>query len=97
MKERCKEHLANARLEKQGTSSLSDHLIETKHGGGDCVPKLLRTCTKGRKMNFSEQLEIETKKGTGQLLNSQIESQVAPLIFPHSLMEARKHRSVAST
>ena len=87
---RMREHLASARLRKQGHSSFSDHLLETKHDPNKCTSKLLKACKKGKLMSVWEQWEINKLKNTGDLLNTQIESQVAHLIMPPSLCPLRK-------
>ena len=43
---------------------------------------------KGWKMNLIEQMEIDKRKNTGKLLNTQVESQVARLILPPSLVNS---------
>ena len=82
---RTNEHFANARLKKSGHSSLSDHLIEQNHEYKKCQIEVIHTCKKGKKMNLLEQMEIERAKTSGNILNTQIESTVTPLIMPRSL------------
>ncbi|XP_072152535.1 uncharacterized protein [Bemisia tabaci] len=78
---RLKEHVDCAILKRRGQSSFGDHIIDTDHKLENCYAKLEKVCQKGRKLNVLEQIEI-MKTPKEQLLNSQIEQQVAPVIVP---------------
>lgn len=91
VKIRTKEHFSCAKRNKKGMSSLSDHLINTRHDPDNCEVAVLHKCEKSRKLNFLEQLEIEKHQGDN-LLNTQTESQVATLVLPSTLMQSlRQH------
>lgn len=92
---RVKEHFSNARLMKSGSSSLSDHLIESQHDPSSCEVELKVKCNKGRRLNLYEQLLIEVHKGE-DLLNTQVESEVAALVTPPILMTTFKNRALDS-
>ncbi|XP_018908846.2 uncharacterized protein [Bemisia tabaci] len=86
IKTRTKEHLNHAKNKKYGHSSLSDHLIDSKHPLEKCEVKVMRKCKKGKKMNVCEQLEIDRFK-TKAILNSQTESTITTVITPPTLMD----------
>lgn len=90
IKTRVKEHFSSANLGKHGMSSLSDHLIETNHKPENCGVELVQKCVKGKKMDLLEQLEIEKHRGEN-LLNTQIESQVAALYIPPTALRKLRH------
>ena len=94
---RTKEHMANTRLQKRGHSSISDHLINDNHDANLCSTRIIHVCKKGRKLNLLEQMEINKLKHTGNLLNTQQESQVAALIMPPSLILSERMTPVLAT
>ena len=86
---RVNEHLSHARLGRKGHSSFADHLIISKHKASEYEVKVQVTCSKGRRLNLLEQVEIEKYKGEN-LLNDQMESQVTPLTIPPTLLNFLK-------
>ena len=81
---RIKEHISSAKHKREGLSSFADHLIQTGHDITQYSAKILKKCNKGKKLDVLEQWEIE-KATSNNLLNTQLERQVAPLVLPTSL------------